>query len=50
MAAAIRRGAGYVRGLSEITFTPLVLPSLDKGSYVANMYNFETRLAKVFTA
>jgi hypothetical protein len=29
-------------GLSEITVTPLVLPSLDKGIYGANMYNFDT--------
>ena len=35
-------GLRYVRGLSEITVTPLILPSLDKGIYGANMCNSDT--------
>jgi len=32
----------YERGLSEITATPLVLPSLDKGIYGANVCSLDT--------
>jgi hypothetical protein len=32
----------YGRGLSEITATPLVLPSLDKGIYGANVCSLDT--------
>lgn len=32
----------YGRGFSEITATPLVLPSLDNGIYGTNMCNFDT--------
>jgi hypothetical protein len=42
--------AWYGRGWTEVTVTPLVLPSLDKGIYGAVGRKFAVSLAKKFTA